>query len=127
MEMGSVAFLQSVALPVICLGLAALILPRVLTPMDTRSHRRLAVSILVSALLLLLIGAALMAALYHNGGQPVGAVLTQAPAVGALFFLKRSAMAALVWGPVLALNWIGLAQRIEMLKSRDGMREESLK
>lgn len=100
MEMGSVAFLQSVALPVICLGLAALILPRVLTP---------------------------MAALYHNGGQPVGAVLTQAPAVGALFFLKRSAMAALVWGPVLALNWIGLAQRIEMLKSRDGMREESLK
>jgi hypothetical protein len=70
----------------------------------------------------LVIGAVLMAVLYAAEGAEVGQGITQSPLNVMMFFAKRSVMAALLWGPILALAWFGMAQKIEHLKGKDGMR-----
>ncbi|AJE45504.1 hypothetical protein [Celeribacter indicus] len=114
--------LTSIALPVLLIGLAALVLPGLLTPRGTRSQRRLALSVLSSALVLLALGAVLFGLLYARGGSPVLVALREAPGPTLVFLLRRSALAALVWVPLLALSWLGLARRIETLRTRDGIR-----
>lgn len=115
-------FVTSVALPVCVLAVLAVVLPLLITPKNTRSQRRLAISVMMSVLVLLVIGAAFMAVLYLAEGADVGAKIIRNPLYVLIFFSKRSGMAALIWGPLLALAWFGMAQKIERLKGKDGMR-----
>ena len=45
----------------------------------------------------------------------------QAPLASAWFFLRLSGFAALIWGPLLALAWFGMAQGVEKRKGEDLM------
>ncbi|MFT6423796.1 MAG: putative membrane protein [Celeribacter sp.] len=115
-------FLTSVAVPVCVLAALALVLPLFITPRDTRSQRRLAMSVILSAVILVVIGAVFIGGLYAREGIRFSHMLAQSPLFAVMFFVKRSLMAALVWGPVLALAWFNMAQKIEHLKGKDGSR-----
>ncbi|MBU2936586.1 MULTISPECIES: hypothetical protein [Pacificibacter] len=115
-------FLASTVLPICVLAALAIALPLWITPRNTRSQGRLRISVGLSAFILLIIGAVFMAVLYAVEGTDVGHVVLNTPVHAALFFLKRSVLTALVWGPLLALAWFSMAQRIERLKGKDGVR-----
>jgi hypothetical protein len=115
-------FLTYAVLPVCLLAALAIALPLWITPRGTRSQRRLMISVGLSAIILLAIGAVFMAVLYAAEGTDVGHVVTSSPITGVLFFLKRSGLTALIWGPLLAFAWFSLAQKVERLKGKDGIR-----
>ncbi|SFJ36137.1 hypothetical protein [Celeribacter neptunius] len=121
--MGHTGVLGGIALPVILIALCAVGLPFLLTPGGTRSQRRLAVSVLFSALGLFLLGGALFAVLYQVNGSPMMRSLVSHPGHFLWFLIRRAAMASLIWVPLLLLAWYSLARRIEGLKSRDGMEQ----
>ena len=114
--------LTNTLLPLGALAAAAAVLPMTLVPRATRSHREVALGIGASGALLVVLGAGMFGLLYALRGVGVGAALAEAPLATAWFLVQRSAGAALVWGPVLALIWLSLAQRVERLRSEDGMR-----
>ncbi|MBU2865958.1 hypothetical protein [Pacificibacter marinus] len=57
-------FLTVAVLPICVLAILAIALPLWITPRDTRSQRRLMISVGLSAFILLIIGAVFMAVLY---------------------------------------------------------------
>lgn len=96
--------LANAFLPLAVLLVLAVGLPAVLAG-PTLSQGRLAWGMVGTGVVVWGVGAALMALLYArvNGG-----------AVGGIgFYLGRSAMMALLWGPVLALVWLMRAQGVE--------------
>lgn len=116
------SFLISVVLPVVALAGMAYVLPLVLTPRDTRSQRRVVISVVVTAAILLVVGIGIMAGFYALEGHDVSQAFERDLLVALRFFANKSATAVMIWGPVLALAWIGLAQKVERRKSQDGMR-----
>lgn len=107
---------------VVLMGLAVL-LPRGLTPWATRSHRRLALGIGLSALVLWFGGAVLFAELYARHGAELGQALAVDAGGTIGFLLGVSARAAILWAPLLVIWWYVGAQRVEKLKGEDIMRE----
>ena len=98
--------LADAILPMLLLLAAVVGLPWLLVAKDTLSQRVLAGGMLKSALVTWVLGAVLMAVLYAmiNDGPPdlrLG------------FYLGRSALLGLLWGPVLALVWMIRAQGVE--------------
>ena len=98
--------LADAILPMLLLLAAVVGLPWLLVPKATLSQRALAGGMLKSALVTWVLGAVLMAVLYAmiNDGPPdlrLG------------FYLGRSALLGLLWGPVLALVWMIRAQGVE--------------
>ena len=92
--------------PMLLLLAAVVGLPWFLVAKDTLSQRALAGGMLKTALVTWVLGAVLMAVLYAmiNDGPPdlrLG------------FYLDRSALLGLLWGPVLALVWMLRAQGVE--------------
>ena len=115
-------FILTVALPVTVMAVCGFYLPRVLTPKRARRQRHAIYATCVSAVVLWWGTAAMMAGLYGLSSAPVAAAGVAAPVVTVVYFLKRAASAVIVWGPMLALGWFSVAQRIERLKAQDGMR-----
>jgi hypothetical protein len=101
----------------------AVLVPRGLTPWATRSQRRLAMGIGLSALVLWLGGALLFADLYARQGAALDAALRDDLGGIVWFLLAVSAQAAILWAPLLAIWWYVGAQRVERLKGEDIMRE----
>jgi hypothetical protein len=105
--------LTNTGLPLVVLVVGASVLPWAMTPYDTLSQRRLAVSVVGAAMALVLVGAGIFAALYALQGAAVrGALVVDAQSV-LWFFFRLSLKAALFWVPVLALAWFVLAQGVE--------------
>ncbi|NNF24535.1 MAG: hypothetical protein HKN63_07000 [Rhodobacteraceae bacterium] len=98
--------------PIALLGLAALVLPRIAMARGAQTHRRLLLVLAATTVALVLGGAALFAGLYALGGVPTEA-LSQVQTQAALHFLRLGLLPALVWLPLLVLNALALAQRIE--------------
>lgn len=104
------AFLPLALLVVLAMGLPALFAG------PTLSQGRLAWVMVGTGLVVWFVGAGLMALLYAQvNGQVAG---------GLKFYLTRSAMTALLWGPVLALVWLMRAQGVErrrglLMRGRD--------
>ncbi len=73
----------------------------------------------MTALVALGVGAGLVAGLYAAINEGVWAGVLAAPLERAGFFLGRSALFALLWGPVLGFVWVVKAQE---LNRRLGMR-----
>jgi len=101
--------LLNTGLPLAALTALALLLPLVTVPRATRSQRRLALGIALSAGITLVAGAGLFALLYGAGGG--------APRLAAV--LRGSGLAALVWAPLLALSWFVRAQGVEARRGED--------
>ncbi len=91
-------------LPMAVLVVLAVGLPAVFAG-STLSQGRLALVMAGTGVVVWAVGAGLMAGLYAqvNGGEVGG--------IG--FYLGRSGMMALLWGPVLALVWLMRAQGVE--------------
>ena len=117
-ETGPIGFWNT-GFPLALLGGLALVLPRLLVARATRSQRAVAIAILLAALLLLVAGAVVFAVIYAASGVSVWAALAEAPLATVWFLLGQSLVAAVVWGPVLALVWFGMAQAVERRKGED--------
>ena len=114
--------LINTALPAGALALAAAGLPA-LAAGRSLSQARLALAVAGTAAALLVLGGLLFAGLYALQGAPLAAAWAEAPGAVAAFFLGLSARAALLWGPVLALAWLVLAQGVERRRGEAIMRE----
>lgn len=102
-------------------GLCALVawLPGVLAGRGNLSQAVLARAVGKTALVALVVGAVLAAGLYAAINEGVLAGVLAAPLERAGFFVGRSALFALLWGPVLGFVWLVKAQE---LNRRLGMR-----
>jgi hypothetical protein len=102
-------------------GLCALVawLPGWLAGRGNLSHGALVRAVGVTALVALVVGAVLAAGLYAAINEGVWAGVLAAPLERAGFFLGRSALFAMLWGPLLAFVWLVKAQE---LNRRLGMR-----
>ena len=109
--------LWNTGLPLLIAGGMAWVLPRFIAPSQTRSHRKVAVAVGVSALLLVFISAGLFAALQPDK-------FAMAANTGGLFLaieiaVRGSILFAVAWMPILLLNWLNLAQRVEHWRGKD--------
>ena len=95
-------------------GLCALVawLPGWFAGRGNLSQARLARAVGVTALVALGVGAVLAAGLYAAINEGVWAGVLAAPLERAGFFLGRSALFALLWGPVLGFVWLVKAQEL---------------
>lgn len=102
-------------------GLCGLVawLPGVLVGRGNLSQGALAQAVGATALVALVVGAVLAAGLYAAINEGVWAEVLAAPLERAGFFLGRSVLFALLWGPVLGFVWLVKAQE---LNRRLGMR-----
>jgi hypothetical protein len=102
-------------------GLCALValLPGWFAGRECLSQRVLAWAVVKTALVTLVMGAGLAVALYSAINEGVWAQVTAAPLERAGFFLGRSALFAMLWGPLLAFVWVVKAQE---MNRRIGMR-----
>lgn len=106
-------------LPFVVLAALGVILPRLLLPRQTRSHRVLALVILTSGLLLFalgILGAALLKAL---GGADISGAMQASVAGTFLSLAKSSTLGIIAWGPFLAWSMLSLAQKIEERRGDD--------
>lgn len=109
--------LFNTGLPALFLAAAAWVLPALFSN-GTMQQTRLFGSVLLSALVLFVGGALLFAIIYSAGGIPVVATFGDNPVALSVFFARLSALASIIWAPVLALAWFVLAQRVEKRKGQ---------
>jgi hypothetical protein len=102
-------------------GLSALVawLPGWFAGRGCLSQRVLAWAVVKTAVVALVVGAGLAVGLYAAINDGVVAGILAAPVERVGFFLGRSALFALLWGPVLGFVWLVKAQE---LNRRLGMR-----
>ncbi len=105
--------------PLALLAVLAVVLPWLLVRRGTRSHWEVGLSIWASAGFLLLAGAGVFALVYGWRGVEVGTALAAAPVATAWFFLRLTGFAAMLWVPVLALVWFGMAQGVEKRRGEE--------
>ncbi len=108
--------LLNTGLAVFLLVALAIVLPRMLLPAGNLSQQALALSVAISAVLLVVSGTVLIAMAYAGAGLAVWAAFLDAKAAITAFFLRLSANMVIVWGPVLALTWLSMAQGVERRK-----------
>lgn len=114
--------LLNTGVPLAALGALAVLVPMLLVPGRVRSQVEVALGVWGAAGIVLLAGVAVFAGVYAAQGVGVGAAFGEAPLATGWFFLKLSGKAAVLWGPVLALAWLGLAMRVEKRKGEDRVR-----
>lgn len=110
-------------LPMAIIGALAVIVPWRLVRRGTRSHWEVALTVWASAGVMLIVSGSVFAALYAARGHEVGAAFGEAPFATAWFFMKISGYAAILWVPILALVWFGMAQRVERRRGEDRARQ----
>ena len=116
---GGPVTLLNTGLPLALLSLLAALLPRLLLPAQTRSQRRLLGVLGVSAVLVLAAGCGVFAALKLVEGADLGGAFRAAPGLALGALLRPAALAAIAWGPILALSGLSLTHRIEDLRGQD--------
>ena len=114
--------LIEIGLPVAGFAAAGWGLPHLFVPRDCRSFRRLGIAALVSVLLLLVAGGVVFALLYARETPLTGKALVATPLWALGYFLNRSALAVLIWGPFLLMACYSLARRIDGTRARDQVR-----
>ncbi|MEO0632823.1 MAG: hypothetical protein AAFY52_01655 [Pseudomonadota bacterium] len=120
-QAGTITFWNT-ALPLILAGVLAWVMPRFIAPFDTRSHWKVAVAVGASVVVLIFASAALFAATEPEK-------FARAADMGGLFLaieiaVRGSLLFAFAWVPVLLLNWLSMAQRVEAWRGRDLAQED---
>ena len=82
-------------------------------PAETLSQRAVALGVLATAVLALVAGGVVFFLLYARLNSGQGALLLENPLDRVGFFLGRSALVAMLWGPVLGFVWLRQAQGVE--------------
>ena len=111
--------LWNMALPMLLLGGLAALMPNLLVRKSNLSQQALTRAVLMSALLTLAAGALTSALLYARINDGILAQVLAAPLERTGFFLGRSALFAMFWGPVLGFVWLVKSQE---LNRRVGLR-----
>ena len=93
----------SVVVPVLLLGTLAIIVPRVFEALLPESVTGIALTGLLSTVVLWLLASAAFALLYAIEDARVLKLLADVPSAGVGHFLQLGINAALIWGPVLVL------------------------
>lgn len=103
-------------MPMVILAFIAAVLPYALTPGENRSQMR--VTLIIGFVAVVMVGvSALVFALFDTRDLPEGGI---AGATLIVWYYLRSALGAVaVWGPVLAIVWLSLAQRVERRRGED--------
>ncbi|MGR3343444.1 MAG: hypothetical protein ACU0DI_09520 [Paracoccaceae bacterium] len=112
-------------LPLLLLVGGAIILPRMISRRDTRSHLVVMMAIASTALCLIVLGAIIFTALYVLQGTEVSAAFSENAPATVVFFLRLSAKFALAWAPILALVWFVAAQAVEKRRGEDIARRDA--
>lgn len=99
-------------LPLVFLCAVVVVLPGWFTGQNNLSHRKLAFAALKTAVVAYAVGALMMAALYAVINEGVYEQVLRNPAERVGFFLSRSALFALLWGPLLGFVWLVKAQEL---------------
>ena len=109
--------LWNTALPLTIAGALGWVVPRFISPPETRSHGKVAIAIGASAIVLILISAGLFAvvdlAKFARAAEMGGLLLAIEIA------LRGSILFAVAWVPMLLLCWFNMAQRVEYWRGRD--------
>ena len=87
--------------------------PRWLIPAETLSQRVVAVGILSTAALALVLGGVIFFLQYARLNPGEATLLVGEPFGRVGFFLGRSALIAMLWGPLLGFVWLRQAQAVE--------------
>ena len=111
--------LWTMAVPMLLLGGLAALMPNLLVRKSNLAQQALTRAVLASALLTLAAGALISVGLYARINEGVLTQILAAPMERTGFFLGRSALIGLFWGPVLGFVWLVKAQE---LNRRLGMR-----
>jgi hypothetical protein len=99
-------------LPLVLLCGLVVLVPSWLVGRGNLSQARLLRAVGVTAVVALVVGAVLAAGLYAAINEGVWAGVLAAPLERAGFFLGRSALFALLWGPLLGFVWLVKAQEL---------------
>lgn len=109
--------LWNTGLPLTIAGALGWLVPRFIAPSHTRSHKKVAIAVAASAVVLIFVSAGLFAALQSDK-------FASAAEMGGLFLaieiaVRGSILFAVAWIPILLLCWLNLAQRVEHLRGKD--------
>lgn len=104
-------------LPLTVAGALGWAVPRFISPPETRSHRKVAIAIAASVLVIILLCAGLYAALQPDK-------FAKAAEMGGLFLaieiaVRGSILFAIAWVPILLWTWLSLSQRVEHWRGKD--------
>jgi hypothetical protein len=99
-------------LPLVLLCGLVVVLPGWFAGATCLSQRVLARAVVLTALVAVVVGAVLAVGLYAAINEGVVAGIVKAPLDRAGFFLGRSALFAMLWGPLLAFVWLVKAQEM---------------
>lgn len=112
MDEEPVTIFWNTILPMLALGGLAVLVPSLVVPRQNLSHPVLTRAVVATGALVLAVGAILAALLYARINEGVFAQILAAPLERAGFFLGRSALFAMLWGPLLAFVWLVQAQEL---------------
>ncbi|MEO0370351.1 MAG: hypothetical protein AAF231_02745 [Pseudomonadota bacterium] len=110
-----------IGVPLFVLGGAAILLPFLLIPRETRSHRRVALGIGVSAGVMIALGI-LVFLMFDDRDFATGLEINGVGGMVALA-LGGSIRSAVMWAPLLVMYWLYAAQRVERLRGEDKVRD----
>lgn len=88
-----------------------------------KTQGALARGMIAAVVLVLLLGALLFAELYRREGNDVFQAVLNDPIGRFGFFMSRSLMSGMFWGPVMAFIWFGRALEVERRKGEAKVRE----
>ncbi|MEL6887633.1 MAG: hypothetical protein AAFO86_02885, partial [Pseudomonadota bacterium] len=109
--------LWNTGLPLTVAGALGWVMPRFISPPETRSHGKVAIAIGASAIVLILISAGLFALV--DLAKSARAVEMGGLLLAIEIALRGSILFAVAWVPMLLLCWFNLAQRVEHWRGRD--------
>ncbi|WP_120631674.1 hypothetical protein [Ruegeria sp. EL01] len=112
--------LYNTGLPVLIVAVAAVLLPSLLWPRETRSHYVVFVGVLASTAFLLCISATVLFFFDHRDVGAWADLVGYWPPLR--YYFRNGLMLGLVWIPLLAIIWLSKAQKIERLKGLDLVR-----
>jgi hypothetical protein len=98
-------------LPAIALGGAAIVVPRWLDRHMRAGLRGVAANLALSAAALILLGGLVFLGLYAAQAPGLVRAALADPAGALLYFFRLGLIPAILWGPVLAIVGLGLAQK----------------
>ncbi|MGL4239255.1 hypothetical protein [Tabrizicola sp.] len=112
-------------LPLVLLCGLVVLLPGWFSGKGNESHRALGWAAFKTAVVTYAVGAVVMAGLYAAINEGAYEQFVRDPVERANFFLSRSALFAMLWGPLLGFVWLVKAQELNRrigLKMTDGER-----
>lgn len=115
--------LWNTGLPLGIAGALGWFMPRFIAPSDTRSHKKVAIAMAASAIVLILVFAGLFAVFQSSN-------FVRTAETGDLFLaieiaIRGSLLFAVVWVPIMLMCWLNIVQRFEAWRGKGMAERES--